>query len=115
MLPRTSISTFKNEFLSREKAEKISFSFPSAFSISEMKICSTETNSSFILSAIFSAEMRILSASGEIYASPLLLAEPEILGIAEIRFKTDVVIAESSMFIFLKSPPIRPFSCIKSA
>ena len=82
-------------------------------SISASMICSTETNSSFILPAISSAEVRTLSPSADIPIL-LLLPLPVIFGSPPIFLSTSPSKISASTFILLRSCGIRPFSCLRS-
>ena len=82
-------------------------------SMSESMRCSTETYSSFILAAISSAPVIILSVSTE-RPVLLLLPLPVTFVSPSIFLSTSPSKISASMFIFLRSCGIRPFSCLRS-
>ena len=114
VFPLTSNKTFKKLFLSILKVLNNCFNFELALSISPSIICSTDTYSSFILSAVFSASASASSTSLEIYTCSICLVSECILGLLSISFLT-VFWNSSPTFIFFSSSLIKLFSPIKSA
>ena len=114
VFPLTSDRTFKKLFLFILKVLNNSFNFEFALSIKPIIMCSTDTYSSCIFSAVFCASVNASSVSLDIYTWSICLALECILGLLSISLL--IAFSNSSLtFIFFSNSFIKLLSPISNA